>query len=101
MGVSLDSTVATDVRPSPFSLDLAHASFACACGMVDTPRYRRNGYLLGAGTITGNLVEKQVRGRSDDRTTYFGCTTSPRNTMFVFSAPVPFSPPLVYWKVRY
>ncbi|CAM9221450.1 unnamed protein product, partial [Hapterophycus canaliculatus] len=24
-------------------------------------KYRRNGYLLGAGTITGNLVEKQVR----------------------------------------
>lgn len=23
-------------------------------------RYKRNGYIMGAGTITGNLVEKQV-----------------------------------------
>lgn len=35
--------------------------------MTYAPRYRRNGYLMGAGTITDNLVEKQVRGRSHRR----------------------------------
>lgn len=39
--------------------------------MVCTPRYRRNGYLLGAGTITGNLVEKQVCGQCHHRRTVF------------------------------
>lgn len=52
-----------------------------------TPRYRRNGYLLGAGTITGNLVEKQVCGRPHHRRKSLGRTISP--CIVIFRMPVP------------